>query len=130
MTKKIKEKIQRRYLIEVNENQAYLIRDALELYGRAGIHQFEHILERWRHSWSTEFIPFRHLLGDLLRAIAKSVKDTADVPQDNYSVFDLMQVIRHRLAWDDNPKGDRCSVLYDEPTTLGTEPLAKITEIK
>jgi len=42
--------------------------------------------------------------------------------------WDLQQVIRHRLAWDRNPKGG-IQVSFDDPLKSSREPLASIKRI-
>jgi hypothetical protein len=39
------------------------------------------------------------------------------------TAWDVYQVIRHRLAWEQNPKGDPMSVQFDKLMKTATEPL-------
>lgn len=128
----------RRYVLELSEGQAELVSRAVELYARLGLGQFQ-MLDRF-FSWGpkdSSLEKARPLLQEL--AIIKNGAPHSHpgiyskAISDDYQVlYDLYQVMRHRLAWDrdPHPKG-WLGVDYREPLRASTsEELARITQIE
>ena len=40
--------------------------------------------------------------------------------------YDLHQVVRHRLSWDENPDGKPWNVFFNNPRQVSDQPLAQI----
>lgn len=123
----------KKYQITMTEEQARLISDALDLYTRMGLGQFEKIVDVYDQGYT---------MGDYPRARLRDALDGAKVaaghpingshgihnPQVRRvfrSAFDLQQVIRNRLAWDRTPKGGN-TVDFDEPEKIGEHDLPTI----
>lgn len=125
----------RRYVLEFSERQAELLSHAAELYARMGLGQFN-VLDRF--FWEPiNAIQEAHKHLDALRLIKNGSLNSdpgisSDSIDDDYRVlYDLHQVIRHRLAWDRDPepKGLK-GVSFDTPRQLSKhEPLANIAAV-
>lgn len=127
----------RRYVLELSERQAQVLSQAAELYARLGTGQFDK-LDRFFWKPQGAMAQARaHLDG--LRLIKNGSLNaypgirSAEVDDDYRVLYDLHQVLRHRLAWDRDPQpqGMLRGVAYDEPyKTSKGEPLACIEEIR
>jgi hypothetical protein len=129
-------------VLKLNEEQANLIKKALDFYSRMHMGQFEEILH----------IPIKHANKEiehccgyrggcedyLIRALKKELTgmdgdyqgiSSKDMPDYVRTCKDLCEVIRNGLAWYSNPKGD-IYVDFDRPFHWNRKiPLATI-EIK
>lgn len=124
------------YILEINETQAYITRDALEAYSRIRCAQIK---------MGVEIILMDKLIGsndwhELLNIAERAIRGVAfpelNHPSQSYGVghdkdsdiaWDLLQVIRHRLSWDNHDGiSPTYQVNYNEPMKFGPEPLAKI----
>lgn len=124
----------RRYVLELSERQAQVLSQAAELYARLGMGQFDK-LDRFFWKPQKSLDQARTYL-DALRMIKNGSVNahpslrSAEVDDDYRVLYDLHQVIRHRLAWDrePQPQGLR-GVSYDDPYQMSKdEPLARIDE--
>jgi thiamine pyrophosphokinase len=138
--------------LEVTEDQLHLIQDALDLYSRIGIMQFDRILE---HPTIEKYIVDKHSEGDegdkqmdwkdihKERDLAKKTLDdlkydltngyllsggnmgifNKKVDESCRVAFDLQQVIRHEF-WKQHPK--RTAHTVDASVTLTTKDSNKI----
>lgn len=117
------------------------IREACEVYARIGM---------WQHELVLDAIPtIDKPLGQKLRRLASEVArchkalrtrlgeyeyygiTQDEVPDVCKIAYDVHQVVRHRLAWDQlraegKDRPDFPLVVYDEPLHVGTEPLITI----
>lgn len=133
-----------KYTLTVTREQAGVIQDALESYARLRAGQIDMvIIDTFRDRFITEQCPgfthqvVDHLCGELKKQIfpelylnsyygvGGSVYPTASV------AWDMMQVVRHRLAWDRLADKGRTEpefygVQYNRPMQFGSEPLATI----
>mgnify|MGYP001565132730 CR=1 FL=1 len=115
-----------RYVLEISERQAQLISDAVELNARLGMGQFEELTcFFWSKGGSLEKAR-PHI--DSLRLIKNGSLNSSpgicskSVDDDYRVLYDLHQVIRHRLAWDRDPKATVCKdVRYDTPRQLSKD---------
>ena len=130
------------YTLTINEEQARVIREALEVYSRLKHGQIDELRnlfrDRWCNpkgsfNWSSEYL-FDTLKSVIFPELEKNAYHGvgSQVYPDSTVAWDLMQVIRHRLAWDrledeNKDKSRHWGVQYDEPMKFGSEPLAKIT---
>ena len=123
----------RHYTLTLNEGQARLISKATELLARLHMGQFDHLdfalnpAERFPDSlcYAMKAIMFPELDGPTFYSISNE-----KLPDEARVAYDLHRVIRHRLAWDNHPEGDKWQVDFDEPRQLGAEPLAEIQEVE
>lgn len=128
MAKK-KKKPEKKYRLEISEKQAYLLQEATELFARIMMAQFDHISYTLHinHNLPTESY---HKLSDSLRALEHLIYDHTSRRRSDLGdiSWDLYQVIRHRLAWDNFPGGG-ITVNFHAPMRYSEEELAKIEEI-
>ena len=114
----------KRYRIEVTEKQAEVISRACEFWARIRMGQFNDLymscfLDRPR----TEQIDYA------IRALETAIPRSNKRDEWVELLFDIHQVIRHRLAWDRDPAGERWNVHYGEPLIHSVEPAVKIEGI-
>jgi hypothetical protein len=129
-----------KYTIELTENQAAVIQRACEVYMRLCIGQLEHVhdVTIWGEAEPKE----GHAIeANRVRAYSNALKFEmfGFNPQESWGVYqspnrirtayDVIQVIRHRLAWDIRPlqDGKGWNVNYNTPLQCGDEPLPEIT---
>jgi hypothetical protein len=142
------------YLLKLTPAQVRVLADACDLYSRIGVGQFEEIdsmarvgMLRRRDDASGAVASANRL--DLARKALNAAKQwlLGMAPSESYGIhspsvhdsfrvaWDLQQVLRHRLAWDDrgNPArrnwsgpNSMTSVHYDEPRATAKEPLASV----
>lgn len=120
-----------KYKITLNESQAHIICNAVELLARIGIGQIEAIhMHMWHFDRSAEF---HKRIGEFREAVTGSRDGfgihQAKVPGYFRDSWDIMQVIRHRLAWDKHPGGGM-TVNFDTPMKSGKEDLPTIERIE
>ena len=127
------------YQLTITEKQASVIREALEAHSRMLGGQFDIVLtDMFRDRWCTgEFdhdglaeahkqlrrMIFPELSPTSYHGVGNTAYPSADV------AWDIMQVLRHRLAWDrlaDQGGEAGIQVQYHKPMKFGSEPLAQI----
>lgn len=125
----------RHYMLELSERQAQLISNAVELYARMGLGQFEMLNYFFGKPTGALEQAREHL--DSLRLIKNGSLNShpgigSDSVDDDYRIlFDLHRVIRHRLAWDRDPQATGWrGVNFDTPMKLSkNQDLAKIAQV-
>jgi hypothetical protein len=126
-----------KYKLTVSEQQAAIIANALDLFSRIGLGQFEEIMRVYDRN---HVVPLeaREQARNFLKAAKIEVGHTSNgsfgihspkVSDDFRAAYDLLQVIRHRLAWDRNPEGNRPQVDFDPPSPTSALPLAQISQV-
>lgn len=134
MSRKSKRVSRRRYVLEISERQVQVLSQAAALYARLGTGQFDKLD---RFFWKSVLQARPHL--DALCLIkngslhAGTGIRSPEVDDDNRMLYDLHQVLRHRLSWDRDPQpqGMLRGVSYDEPSrTSKDEPFARIEELR
>jgi len=128
------------YEIKVTKEQAWVIQRCLEFFSRISMGQFRELLYAVMGSPGYEKLDpssrdsFSHLL-ESLRVVFNGSANTyygisGDMaPKDAKIAWDLYQVVRNRLAWDDHPEGNPMSVCFDEPWAVSDEPLAEMKKV-
>lgn len=117
-----------------------VIRRALDFYGRVGLGQFREVLrvpnprtfDVTAHQQAEVLLDVvrRLTMSDLTEGNSYHGIRSEKISDDFRVAYDVQQVIRHRLAWDRNPKGD-FMVDFDEPyRTSESVPLVRISEEK
>ena len=122
-----------KYILTLTRDQAIVAQQALELYARLRIGQFERITEMLLDVKNVDdYCKRRDLANDLLKIVAgiifgKNQYGWPDVEQDAYHhrAWNIYATLRYHMAWHDNPEGDRWSVAYDKPFAWGGEPIAE-----
>jgi hypothetical protein len=139
----------KKYTIEITENQANVIKEALEVFARLGIGQFRDALESLplkphAEGWHDDML----VIGQILKKYTRSNVDgwqsslsihSQDVNDEAQIAWDIYQVVRRKLSWDyaigngwvkdENDSRnwkEMMGVNYDDPLQVGPEPLAKI----
>jgi hypothetical protein len=131
--------------IELNDRQADVMWRALELWARIGTGELTALLGHPEVSRrlvtdtgvTTENV--RRSLEYLKQAVfnlphgAEFGIANPDIHESNRIAYDLMQALRHHLAWSragNPPKRtpEMFSIVYDEPLRISTEPLPVVRE--
>lgn len=112
------------YQLTITKKQAKTIQAACELYERLHAGQW----------FALEYVlPYKDEvdLYELERAIGALIEPHCDTDKMNFERIsgDIMQVIRHHLAWEEHPEGGD-TVSFGTPIQLGSEPLAKIVTVE
>lgn len=129
------------YTISINEHHLRVMKEALDLYSRIGLGQFDEVERLWRddgrkkadHKYNeTEEIDFdgmREKLKELKQMIGFTNGSWGihclSVPDHFRIAWDIKRVLRHRLAWDLNPEG-AITVDFDEVRHSSRQPLITI----
>jgi hypothetical protein len=112
--------------VRLENDQAYVLRESLELLSRLHIGQFHFAIEGRATRASPEgaelYHAWLHRCAGLLGIHNAQVSDEARI------AWDLYQVIRHHYAWLRNPQGD-ITVDFDTPRRVGKEPLPAVTRV-
>jgi len=127
------------YQLTISEKQARVIMDALELFTRIGIGQLQEVLRhpQYQNKIFDDEKVYREsvvLLDQIKKILTGHGPNSSygiactEVHDDSNIAYDLLQVIRHRLAWDRNPKGG-IEVYFNRPIQYSKEELAEILMI-
>ena len=125
-----------KYNLNINKSQARVLIAALDLYSRIGLGQFEEVVNVHDLALKLSVVTregMRNGLNFVKQLAGHPPNGSYGIHNENVDdvfrvAFDLKQVIRNRLAWDQNPKGDIGRVDFDEPRATSKEPLAKIAQ--
>lgn len=134
------------YILTITERQAETLIQATEVLARLGMGQFrdalgylptrEYIPEGWHEDMDT--------IGGILSRHMDSTLGIRhrDVRESSKIAWDLHQVLRHRLAWDNAVRNgviesvetprkwpDMMQVFYDDPMRVSNQPLATIEPV-
>lgn len=130
---KAKRKIRKRYRLTVNAMQAEHISRALETYARLGIGQLEACDNALWHFAEKEKVLF-FKIGEALKKVKPilGLQENSshgilskEVPDMFRSCWDMYQVIRHKISWDEHPEGGN-GVNFRTPMVTSEMPLIKI----
>jgi hypothetical protein len=129
-----------KYTIHLTERQARVIVDALDLFSRIGMGQLKEVAYVLRQNPLPSYDPDLEIRTNLLFKIRDKLDIlarywmkgpgyygiTSKSISDKFRIaWDIQQVVRHRLAWDRNPKGD-ITIDFDNPMKTSEEDLPKI----
>lgn len=131
------------YLLKISKHQAEVISLALDVLSRIGLGQFDIAIsdamkERF---WGMEGKDFnrdevQHHFNELKRILTGhppngSYGISNEEVNDKYRVaYDIHQVIRNRLAWDEKPEGDPIKISFQDPMQWSKEHLPTIQNLK
>ena len=121
------------YTIRLTERQARAISHACETCARLGLLQFDMAADFVGKGYAEEkYCDIR----DEFEKVRDNVRSIGIVPvkmEEHNILWDIYQVLRHRLSWDDLKRENKTrpvgSVLYDDPFKTSNEPLLKIERI-
>ena len=133
------------YTLTVNENQARLLSQALELVARVQTGQWHEFIDWLPQQEKVNHHDLREQLMPIMRqhfanAKPESANWTIDGWASHYGIlsehvedtarvaWDLQKVIDHCLAWDNNPEGGY-TVDFDGPRHVGKQPLATMKRV-
>lgn len=120
------------YTLTITEKQAQEISRACEILARLQMGQIDIALRELPLESAMDYDQVQYI-ENYLRSMYRQ-----DGKRNDSIAWDLHQVVRHRLAWDQaiaagevEPGGRRnwdtmMGVIYDEPLRMGGEPLARI----
>jgi len=117
-----------KYILEVNEKQAQVVSEAMELYARLGIGQYGELNHMSPPQKPAHAESFFLAVKDLERYVfdETTARPSISGAAEPYRIaYDVYQVVRHRLAWDKEPAGG-VQVWYDKPFRVSEEKLPKI----
>jgi hypothetical protein len=112
--------------VRLEHDQAYVLRESLELLSRLHIGQFHFAIEGRATRASPEGAELYHAW--LHRCAGSLGIHNPQVSDEARTAWDLYQVIRHHYAWLRNPQGD-ITVDLDTPRRVGKEPLPAVTRV-
>ena len=124
------------YNLKMTKEQAEILVKALDLYSRIGIGQFEEILNHptWqKRSFSSE-VDYKDLreaeyfianVKQLIIGQSHGGPGMSVSEEHNRIAYDILQVIQHRLAWDEKPEGDT-HVKFHEPHQCADHKMVEI----
>jgi len=125
------------YQLTLNDRQIETLLRALDVYSRVGCGQFERILEMFRGDprrredstieWETLFRVFKQQLLSLEENASYSICST-EVPVDYRLAWDMLQVVRHHVAWEKQPEGGHL-VQFDSPMDTSGLPFCTIETV-
>ena len=125
------------YTLTISDKQARILASAVELYSRVGEGQWDHLLSLDPLHLFPKYFDrdkVRAMLDEITYMIygkkSNCVTRDNDTPDEYEAAWDINQVIRHRLAWDEHPEGGH-TVDFGEPMQTSKEcELAKIGRIE
>ncbi len=119
-----------KYVLRLTPEQARVTRDALELYARLKIGQFEQITELTLDVRNAnDYCTRREFANSLLKEVACIIfgQDQYGQPgckrdRFHYIAWNIYTTIRYYMAWNENPAGGM-GVSFDKPYSYGGEPV-------
>lgn len=121
--------------------QARVLVSALDFFTRIGIGQIEEISHgiyvfgwNYPNEWMEQFNEVREILDEIkfnligMPPNASYGIHSPEIPDEIRMAYDIQQVIRHRLAWDQEPNGG-ITIDFDKPMQCSTVALPTIKEI-
>jgi hypothetical protein len=117
------------YHIDLNTEHMQVLIQALDLYSRVGMGQFEevaHVFESRRNETLLTALNGAKVAVGLHPNSHRSI--SAEAVADSFkTAFDIKQVLRHRMAWDKQPDGG-VGVAFDEPMRYGPYPMVRVSK--
>lgn len=119
-----------KYVLTLTREQAIVTRDALELFARLKIGQFERITEMMLDVRSAEeYCRRRDLANDLFKITSgiifgRNAYGLSNCKKDDehHIAWNIYTTLRHHIAWHDNPEGG-WGVYFDKPYPSGDQNL-------
>ena len=135
----------KKYTLTVNENQARLLSQALELVTRIQIGQWHEFIDWLPQQKKIDHHNLREQLMPIMRQHFASARPdgaewTINGWDSHYGIlsehvedvarvaWDMQKVIDHCIAWDSNPEGGY-TVDFDGPHHVGQQPLATMKRV-
>lgn len=124
------------YQLTLNDGQVQMLLRALDVYSRIGCGQLDRILElfscdpRRREGSSIQretLFRFKQQLLSLEGNANYSIC-SPEVPVDYRLAYDVLQVVRHHIAWEAQPEGGHF-VQFDSPMSASGAPFCTIETV-
>lgn len=117
------------YVLTLTREQAQTAQNALELYARLKIGQFDRITDLMLDiNGIDDYCQRRDLASDLLKIVAciifgKNTYGQPDAKKDalHHRAWNIYATLRYHMAWHDDPGGNTWSVAFDKPYPYGGE---------
>lgn len=125
--------------LEMSEDQAYVIQDALDFYSRIMMGQFDNIASLFsirlaknvNREEETKLIEaLKNLYYPELHRSAYYGIFHSDTPEDAKISWDLIQVLRYDISWYKYPEGGHTVNFHTPLRSSNTEELAKVKIIE
>lgn len=144
MKKKSSKKFSLKWNLEIDEKHAYIIMEALDVYARVKMGQFERIEDFFNdmNLSSDQYQNIREFLPTLKRIVYPNMPmngsygiASPENPESSKIAYEIKKTIEHRVSWDrvGNPsKRDWKTMLgvnFDEPRKHSKHPMPKISTI-
>lgn len=120
-----------RYRLEITRKQAQVIQEACDLYSRLKCGQMEELLRFFdlrarasRDDFQAARV-FLEKIGQIVTGLGPGVSHSVgshEIGDEARVAYDLLQVIRNRLAWEEKPEGG-LAVDFDEVRHGSQEPI-------
>lgn len=122
-----------KYILTLTREQAQVAQNALELYARLKIGQFDRITELMLDVRSVdEYCQRRDLANDLLKIVACIIFGRNDYGQPkcekdalHHRAWNIYTALRYQMAWHDRPEGG-WGLHFDKPYPWGGEPGGRV----
>lgn len=125
----------------MSEEEAKLLCKSLDTFSRVGLGQIDNAVENIFFNLVFQSTSFEY--QDRLRSLCDRLKflltghpangsygiGSSAISDDFRIAFDIQQVLRHKMAWDKNPKGG-IQVDYHDPMQWGKEPLPTVLSLE
>ncbi len=119
--------------LELNDRQAQIISQALDIFSRVQCGQLKYIADLFWGIPPERYLKIRQTLEDLepeatgLNKNAYHGIHSKENPESARIAYDIHQVIRNHLACKSNLEGDTMCVAFDTPFKTSVEELPKIS---
>ena len=129
------------YQIKLNQKQLELIQESLDLYSRLKCGQIEELSNKFSSPFYDRINNENtDIINDCVNELKKNLFPDLSAgsfygifsnkaPESAKISYDMIQVIRHGIAWSVNPKGGM-TVNFDSPLKCSKENLITIKEVK
>lgn len=127
--------MKRKYILEIDEDQAQALSTACEIASRLAMGQFTELTNDFWFHWPADHDE-RDVCGNILNTVKTMLTgldrnayfsiSSPQVEEKFKVMYDLHQVVRYQLAWDRSPADD-WNVHKNEPLKVSQSPLAKIS---
>ena len=128
------------YQITLTEQQCQTMTQALEAYARIGIGQIDiaiedntrHFHDRTKADWQERRNALdyaKRIVTGLGSGEANGIGNHRQVPDEYNVAWDMVQVIRHKISWEDQPQGGS-GVHFYEPMRTSKQDFVKIERME
>jgi len=119
------------YNLKLSKKQLIVISQALESFARAKTGQFDYALE---HVNFIGFVEARKMSENIKKLYLPELRENETygihqkkVSDDARIAYDIHQVIRNKIAWEERPEGGMTSY-FDKPFKISEEELPNLTK--